>query len=107
MSTHTRSLNAERDAEICRLYADEKWTLEACGQKYGIKRQRVKQILKEHDIWRPAPPKTITERNTAYVGVFMTEDEKTALKEEADRLGEPVSELARRRLRCDARPLEG
>jgi len=98
----SRSRNPVRDAEICRLYADENWTLEACGEKFGLSRQRIKQIIKAHDVWRRPVPRVASERNTEFLGVFMTEEDKAALRSEAERSGVSLSDLARKRLRGES-----
>jgi hypothetical protein len=81
---------AERDLEICRFYLAGR-TLEEIGQHFGVKRQRIKQIVKRAGIWRPqAQPESVRDH---FVGVTLSESDKTALRAEAERRGISMSTL--------------
>lgn len=84
------SRNAERDAEICRLYRDEHLTLEQCGERFKLSRQRIKQILKAHGI-QPNPRRA--SGRDEFLGVSVTEEDKAALKAEAETRGTSMSKL--------------
>jgi|TARA_E500000318_G_scaffold92962_1_gene91869 DNA-directed RNA polymerase sigma subunit (sigma70/sigma32) len=43
----SRTDNSERDAEIYRLYDEMKMTFTAIGKRYGISRERVRQIVEK------------------------------------------------------------
>lgn len=82
---------AERDQEICKMYLAGK-TLQECGTQYGIRRQRVKQILKEAGVWRPAVKQT-SERDE-FLGLNISTADKVALRAEAARRGISMSALS-------------
>lgn len=72
----------ERNATICKVYM-EGATLAQCGKQFGLKRQRIKQIVTEAGLWRERGQST-NERN-AFLGIDLTETDKEALRTEASR----------------------
>lgn len=77
-----------RNEAICRFYADDH-TLAECGKKFGLKRQRIQQILQAAGVWRQYAR---TGRNK-HLGVTVSEEDKMALTAEAKRRGVSVSSL--------------
>lgn len=81
----------ERNAAICKMYLEGE-TLAACGKRFGLKRQRIKQIVKDAGIWREyhrPPPNGRDE----FLGVNISESDKIALRKEAKRRGLSMSAL--------------
>lgn len=79
-----------RNLEICQMYLSGA-SLAECGKKFGLKRQRIKQIVQAAGIWR-ARPKTSDGRDD-FLGVNISESDKQALREEAARRGLSMSQL--------------
>jgi hypothetical protein len=86
-----RAQMAARDAEICALYLTGA-SLAECGKKYGLKRQRIKQIVQKAGVWREyvRPP---TNGRDEFLGVNISEEDKLALRDEAKRRGISMSAL--------------
>ncbi len=80
-----------RNAEICQMYMSGA-TLAECASRFGVKRQRIKQIVEDAGIWRPyvRPPRSDRDE---FLGVNLTEADKDALREEATRRGMSMSSL--------------
>ena len=84
-----RLARLKRDAEICQMYMSGA-TLEECGKQYRVRRQRIKQIVKAAGLWRPRT----TSGRDEFLGVNLHEEDKLALKIEADRQGLSMSALS-------------
>lgn len=97
MTTKQREAMHARNEAICAFYqnVDPKTgesnprPMADVGRKFGLKRQRVQQILKKAGIWRPH------ERSgrTKFVGVVVREETKEALERLAEEKGTSVSKL--------------
>lgn len=83
-----RARRAERDAAICAHYAAGNKAAQ-CASKFRISRQRVLQILRDGNVWKPYEKGDRTE----FLGVSLSADDKLALSEEASRRGISMSSL--------------
>lgn len=81
--------NAERDASICAYYS-EGHKMSECAARFNLGRQRVQQILRKADLWKPY----VKSDRTAYIGVHVSEDVKQTLTSEARRRDVSISKLA-------------
>jgi predicted HicB family RNase H-like nuclease len=77
-----------RDEAICDFYVRGASVAE-CGRKFGLKRQRVTQILKRAKVWRPY----IMQGRTKFLGVSIKEETHAKLQERAQAQGKSVSKL--------------
>ena len=80
----------ERDEEICRLYTQGQ-TVRLLATKYQLGRERVRQILRAAGVSRP--PRFTSSRDQ-FLGVNVSAETKTALKQLADERGVSMSKLA-------------
>jgi hypothetical protein len=80
-----------RNAAICDLYLSGA-TLAACGKRFGLKRQRIKQIVQEAGIWREPIPH-IPDGRDEFLGINISPEDKEALKAEAARTNTSMSAL--------------
>lgn len=80
--------HTQRDADIC-AYFRAGHGLIACEQKFKLKRQRLQQILRNADVWKPHVKST----RTKFLGVTVSEGTKIALKQKAAQDGVSVSKL--------------
>jgi hypothetical protein len=87
----TREELDSRDKDICALYMEGK-SLAECGLKYGIGRQRVKQIVEKAGLWREPKPVPLSGRDEL-LGVLISDDDKKTLRAEARRRGISMSEM--------------
>lgn len=97
------TMNEQRDKEIVACYIGGK-TLEQCGQEFKITRERVRQILRKHGILKHARVKpkvglddggvVKTDGRDEFLGVNISEGDKQALREEAERRGLSMSRLS-------------
>lgn len=78
----------QRDADIAAYYQAGHSIVE-CGRRYGLKRQRVLQILKAAEVWKPY----VKGDRTQFLGVSVSEPAKAALKQKAEEQGISVSQL--------------
>ena len=86
------SNHEERDAEICRLYKNG-LTLRALGEQFGLTHERVRQILRKagaHEAYRKKAARRVRQ---AFLGVNISEGDKVALCQEAERRGISMSAL--------------
>ena len=101
-------MNEERDIAICELYLSGK-TLEEIGDVYGLRRQRVQQILKREGYDRTDRPVERSDREL-FLGVNVSESVKAALREEAVKRGVSMSsitsDLLKEMLKACGYPLE-
>jgi len=81
---------AERNQAICAYYL-EGHTLAECGKQFGLKRQRIKQIVQAAKIWRERTPST-NDRDK-FLGINISEEDKATIKEEASRQGISMSAM--------------
>jgi hypothetical protein len=90
MTNEEKALRMEqRNKEICAFYVAGN-DLAACASKFGLKRQRLKQLLEKAGVWRPYEKS----KRTKFLGVSLTDEDKVALREEADRDGMSMSALS-------------
>ena len=68
-----------RDQAIVAYYNDGEHTLSECASRFKLNRQRVMQILKAADVWRPY----VKTARTAFLGVQVSRETKAALQEQA------------------------
>lgn len=80
--------NEERDAAICAYYS-EGHSATACCKKFGLKRQRVHQILMKHGVKR----RRTKGLRTKFLGISVSAQTKEALRQRADAEGVSVSKL--------------
>lgn len=76
----------ERNVAIC-LYYKDGHSLQQCASHFKMGRQRVLQILKKAEVWKPY---VRTKRNK-FVGVTVSEETKAALQARAEEHGTSVS----------------
>lgn len=90
----------ERDKQICALYAEGK-TLEECGTRFKLTRQRVKQIVKQAGVYRKMEQPGKTSDRDAFLGINVHPAVKEKLRVEADKRPEvrSVSDLCNTWLR--------
>ena len=88
MTTEQREKMNARNAAIVAHHRDGH-SIAECGRRFGLKRQRVQQILKKAGAWRPHEPSG----RTRFVGVTVTEETKGRLEEMAEEKGTSVSRL--------------
>ena len=96
-------MHKQRNENICADYVSG-LTMEQCAEKYGLTKQRVRQILDKHDIGKEfrAKPKEIglkdgvveDESRDVFLGINVSEADKNALREEAERRGLSMSRLS-------------
>lgn len=79
--------NAERNAEICKLYQDGA-TIPALATQFGISRQRIRQIVRAGGVWQRATTRPV------FLGVDVTQETRDKLKEIADQKQTSMSKLA-------------
>ncbi len=79
----------QRDAELIVFY-ERGNTLTKTAKKFRISRQRALQILQVYGVWKPY----VKTDRTKFLGVFVTKEDKKALKAEADRRGVSMSKLS-------------
>ena len=70
----------ERDRQICEHYQTGN-SLTSCSRKFGLSIQRIQQILKAAEVWRPH----VRSHRTNFLGVTLTQLDKEALRAEAER----------------------
>lgn len=80
----------KRERRIGDLYVSGE-TQQHIGDRYGLTRQRVCQILHELGLTREVRP--LSER-TVFLGIHITEETQKKLKEKAKKAGKSVSLLA-------------
>ena len=97
-----RSRMAERNKAICDYYLDAH-TITECGRKFGLRRQRVQQILKSGGVWKPHEKSDRSE----FVGINVSAEVKDALKQKAKKRGVSLSRLAHQELAKVANTEEG
>lgn len=80
----------ERNAEMCRLYASGECTVVQCSQKFGITQERVRQILRQANVFkRQRPPR----KRDQFLGVNLPQPLKDAVRAEAEEQGKTMSSL--------------
>lgn len=79
----------QRNADICSYYKADHNVAE-CGKRFGLKRQRILQILQASGVWQPYEK---TGRDV-FLGISLTEGDKAALRAEAERRGVSMSALS-------------
>lgn len=79
--------HAERDMMICNLYLSGS-SIKEIGTLSNLSRQRIYQIVKQYDLERPAASHLNREQ---IVGVVIDEDDKKALRAEAEKQGVSMS----------------
>lgn len=84
--------NVERDVEICRLYRGG-WSINRIAKEKGLSRPRVQQILRSNDVKRSDRPQPPRGDRDEFLGVNISEADKTALRQEAERRGLSMSAL--------------
>lgn len=90
LPTERQRARRERNDTICRLYLEGK-SLADIGRQFGLKRQRIKQIVVEAGLWRKRMPAQ-NERDE-FLGINISESDKVALRAEAARLGVSMSAM--------------
>ena len=78
---------SERNEEICARYMAGE-TLQAVGDRFGISRMRVKQIVKKAGLWRQR-----SKEQVEFLGVNLAIETKEALRAKADKRGISMSRL--------------
>ena len=88
MSEGKRSQMSRRNVEICAYY-QAGHELNECTMKFALGRQRVRQILRKAGLWH------LRERTvrTKFLGAFISEPTKVALRQKARQKGVSVSRL--------------
>ncbi|HVJ72062.1 MAG TPA: hypothetical protein VM531_11255 [Sphingomicrobium sp.] len=79
----------QRNQDICAYYQSGQ-TIASCSKKFGLQRQRIQQILKQGEVWRPR----VKSGRTTFLGVSVNEETKKALHRKARSEGLSVSKLA-------------
>ncbi len=95
-------MHEQRNEEIAVCYVVEGKTLEECGQKFGITRERVRQILRKNGIFKAKKTQkvglntkgVVEEGRDVFLGINISESDKRALREEAERRGISMSRLS-------------
>lgn len=77
VTTKKNTTMEERNEQIRAYYNDGERSLAEVGRKFGLKRQRVQQILKKLGAWKPHKPSGRTE----HLGVTVKPETKHALEE--------------------------
>ena len=95
--------NKNRNEEICKRYV-EGGTLKSIAFDYGLSSERVRQILQRGGISKHFRAKQknvglkdgvfVTDERGEFLGVNLSEEDKTALREEAARRGISMSKLS-------------
>lgn len=91
MTTERQKKMAERDALICQMYM-EKQSLQHIGKQFGLRRQRIKQIVQKAGLWRERSD-ALDDRDE-FLGINISEADKIALRAEALRSGISMSALS-------------
>lgn len=81
-----------RNFEMCRQYMDGT-TLDDCAVRFGVSRERVRQILRKAGVFKRDRFVEKSQRDH-YIGINVSEASKEGLKDLAERQGVSVSRLA-------------
>lgn len=84
-----RAQMQQRDAAIVAYYQEGR-KLSECASRFRLGRQRVLQILKRADAWRPY----VKKNRTNFLGVSISDATKEALRRESERRGVSMSSLS-------------
>jgi len=81
----------DRDSQIEAFYMSGN-NLAKCASRFRLSRQRVLQILKARNVWKPYT--RVKSDRVNFLGVNISDADKEALREEADRRGISMSALS-------------
>ncbi len=82
--------NEDRNSEIHKRYVEDKWTLSACGEQFGLSRERVRQILGDMTV----PGRRIPRAKDAKPVVVTELEHKNRVALDLERFKEIASQIA-------------